>query len=137
MAGDVVIAQEAEVRSDPWRGLYRMGAVACVVALAQIAAAVVAFFVWPLGYHDGAEFVPNRLYETPPDGFMSLDPAVLVNWLAMLPIGVTVAVALRQEAPVMALAGGVLATVATAVIVPARLLLELVELADLHAAAST
>jgi hypothetical protein len=124
--------------SDPLAAAIRVGGYLALGQAALVAFAVVAYFIWPhvFGTHDG-EQVLEGLQRAPLEYVMKLDPVVLLGTVARLPVFVALWAALRRDAPTGALFGLVLAGISTAACLSTRPIVELVALADLHAAASS
>ena len=103
-----------------------------------MALAVVAFFLFPpIGLDDGGEAVLTMLSDDPWDGFLRLDPAVLVLNLIQFPIIVGLFVALRSTSPSGAWTALAIGAPTTVAIVVSRPILELYQLADEFEKATT
>ncbi|HJL20048.1 MAG TPA: hypothetical protein RMH99_30565 [Sandaracinaceae bacterium LLY-WYZ-13_1] len=115
-----------------------MGGYLALGQAALVAFAVVAYFIWPhvFGTHD-AEQVLEGLQRAPFAYVMKLDPIVLLGTVVQLPVFVALWAALRRAAPTGALFGLVLAGISTAACLSTRPIVEIIALADLHAAASS
>jgi len=111
----VVLAQEqvrtpfnngsVRIPDTDWRPLYRIGGIATVIA-AVITTTTIAFFVaWPPPYEAGAAKWFALLHDNPVVGLVSLDLLFVAINVLMIPVMLSLYVALRRLSPaVMALA---------------------------------
>jgi hypothetical protein len=124
---------------DPrWRDMYRLGGIFCIIALAVVILAIVAYFIWPYspGYTSTEEtFVAikaNRLA-----GIMSLDFFFLVGDLVSIPILIALYVSLRRANESYALVALVLGLIGALALIPSRPIAEILHLSDLYAGAAS
>jgi hypothetical protein len=124
---------------DPrWKDLYRLGGIFCIINLAIVVLAIVAFFIWP--YSPGSTsteetFVAIRVSRLA--GVMSLDFFFLVGDLLSIPIVLALYVALRRVNESYALVGLVLGLIGVVSLIPSRPIAEIVSLSDLYAGAAS
>jgi hypothetical protein len=119
-----------------WRGLYRVGGVACLVMVAAIVAASITYVVSPPPTGDVTQwfalFQRNGLL-----GMMDMDLVMLVGYLALIPVVTALYVLLRRKSEsVMALAAAS-AGVAIATHFASSRVFEMLALSRQYAVAST
>lgn len=123
---------------DSYRGIYGLGAIACIVVTVLVAAAVVLYFIWPYapGRLETAEILA-LLAEQPLAGLMTLDLSMVV----IAPVNTIVLVALfgalRRSSEPFALLALVFGAVGFATLLICRPVLELLELGRAFASSPT
>lgn len=123
---------------DGWSGLFRLAAVFCFLVAGLIAAAVGLYFVWPYSPGRlGTEEILMLLADSPFAGFMSLDLSMVVIAPFNAVVFVALYGALREQNRGFALVALVVGSVAFAIMIVSRPVLELRELGLRYAAATT
>lgn len=131
-------AAETGLADPSWRDLYVVGGLSCIVFVAVILAAFVAYFIWP--YTPGLNSVEDifaALQDDKIGGLVSLDLFMVVGELVMIPIGIALYVALKQVNKSYALIALVLVILSIATCFQGRPIAEVAYLSDQYAAATT
>jgi hypothetical protein len=127
--------QSAEMR---WKDLYRIGGVACIIVVALVMLAIIAFFIWP--YAPGSAPTEDILIALQDDmlgGLVSLDTLLpVIELVTVLPL-LALYVALKHVNESYALVALVLGLIAVVFFVVARPLSELVLLSEKYATATS
>jgi hypothetical protein len=136
----VQASQKAETGlEDPsWKELYAAGGLSCIVFLALILSAVIAYFIWP--YTPGfttVEHVFTTLHSNLIGGLVSLDVLMVASVLVSIPINLALYLALKPVNKSYALIALVLALFSIAFCLQARPIAEVVYVSDQYAAATT
>lgn len=124
---------------DPrWKGLYRLGAIFCILITGLVIFAIVAFFIWPFkpGF-TSTENIYTALQTNRLGALMSLDlPFLAIVLVSFLPLLALYAALKRVEESyaLIALFFGLISILA---FIPSRPLVELVFLSDQYAAATS
>lgn len=121
-----------------WKDLYITGGISCIVFVALILIAVIAYFIWP--YTPGftsVEDILTTLHDNRIGGLISLDLFMVLGVLASIPIELALYVALKQVNRSYALIALVLVLLAIVLCFQARPLAEAVYISDQYASATT
>jgi hypothetical protein len=125
--------------ADPrWRDLYKIGWIISFVSVVIVILAIIAFFIWP--YAPGsvsAEELFSFIQTNKFGALMALDFFLLIGILITLPLFLAIYVALKNINHAYALIALSLGLIAIVSIIPARPIIELFELSNLHATAAT
>jgi len=121
---------------DPrWKELYRIGWIASIVALLIVVCALIAYLIWPYtpGFTTTAEIF-SKIQSNRLGALMELDFFLLVGILFSTLLFLAAYAALNQVNPSYALIALALGLISVAAMIPARPIMELFALSDLHAA---
>ncbi len=120
-----------------WKGLYRVAGVAALIAAAAILAGVVTYIAWPPPEEGTvvdwfALFQNNGLV-----GMLSLDLAMLVSYLALIPVVLALYANLRRDGESLMALAATFSVIAIATYFASSRLFEMLALSQQYAAATT
>lgn len=137
-SASVHLPASAAIADPRWKDLYRVGGYTSIILFIIPLIAVTAYFIWP--------YVPGQaamteiftlIQENPLGAFFALDTPVLLGAVLTIPVVVALYVALKSVNESYALLALVLGALATAALIPARPITEIVALSHLYTAAET
>jgi hypothetical protein len=131
-------AGTATIPEARWKDMYRLGGVFCLIGLAVVVLAIIAFVIWP--YTPGvasAEEVFAILQSDLVGGIMSLDFFFVLGTMVSIPILVALYAALKRANESYALLALILGLTGAIALIPSRPIVEMVNLSDLYAGAAT